>query len=189
MAVNVTNAKINHPAEYILPNSLPFPRKLIFTLKYPAFQSMISHARIHPLLQISLRKPGLEISMPCRHHFVTPLFAMMMLFGAFHLAQTPAHAQNACDQELLMDTRATGRPNANTQPCREFNRDSRAIQQQAQARIEARERWNALAPALKACLDDAFRLEATSVEVLIGDGVLPSFDNTVGYLNQRKIKC
>lgn len=127
--------------------------------------------------------------MPSRHHFATPFFAMIMLSGAFHMSQTPAHAQNACDQELLMDTRATGRPNAYSQPCREFNKDSRSIQQQAQARIEARERWNALAPALKACLDDAFKLEATSIEFMIRDGVLPTFDNTVGYLNQRKIKC
>ena len=127
--------------------------------------------------------------MPSRHHFATPFFALMMLCGAFHLAQTPAHAQNACDQELLMDTRATGRPNAYTQHCRAFNKDSRSIQQQAQARIEARERWNALAPALKACLDDAFKLEATSIEFMIRDGVLPTFDNTVGYLNQRNIKC
>ena len=127
--------------------------------------------------------------MTSRHHFATPFFAMIMLFSAFYLSQTPAHAQNACDQELLMDTRATGRPNAYSQPCREFNADSRSIQQQAQARIEARDRWNALAPALKACLDDAFKLEATSIEVMIRDGVLPTFDNTVGYLNQRKITC
>ena len=50
--------------------------------------------------------------MPSRHHFTSPFFAMIMLSSAFHLSQTPAHAQNACDQELLMDTRATGRPNA-----------------------------------------------------------------------------
>ena len=87
--------------------------------------------------------------MPLRHHFATPLFAGIMLIGAFHISQTPAHAQNACDQELLMDTRATGRPNANTQPCRELNTDNRSIQQQAQARIEARNRWNALAPAVE----------------------------------------
>ena len=127
--------------------------------------------------------------MPLRHHFATPLFSGIMLIGAFHISQTPAHAQNACDQELLMDTRATGLPNANTQPCRELNKDNRSIQQQAQARIEARTRWNALAPALRACLDDAFRLEATSIEFMIRDGVLPTFDNTVGYLNQRNIKC
>ena len=127
--------------------------------------------------------------MPSRHHFAKPIIAMIMLSGVFLVSQTPARAQNACDQELLMDTGATGRPNANSQPCREFNKDSRSIQQQAQARIEARNRWNALDPALKACLEDAFKLEATSIEFMIRDGVLPTFDNTVGYLNQRKIKC
>lgn len=100
----------------------------------------------------------------------------------------PLTAQSECGRLLLQNNPGPVTSNAN-KACLNSIQESRSIQQQAQARIEARSRWNSIDPNLKNCIDDALKLEGSSIDFKIKDGIIPSFENTVGYLNERKIKC
>jgi hypothetical protein len=114
----------------------------------------------------------------------------MIMSVCFITASThPVAAQGDCGRSLMLDTRNTGATNVYTEACKNSIEESKLIQQQAQARLEARNRWNALDPQLRSCLDGALKMEGSSIEFRIRDGIMPSYENTAGYLNERKTKC
>ena len=125
------------------------------------------------------------------HRLIGIPFCWLAIYAAAGIfaSNNPASAQSDCGRRLMLDSNATGARNVYTEACKDSIQENKSIQQQAQARIEARTRWNALEPGLKSCLDDAFKLEGSSIEFKIRDGIIPNFENTVGYLNARKIKC
>ena len=119
------------------------------------------------------------------HRLVALPFCLLATYAAIGVfaSSNPASAQSDCGRRLLLDTNANGARNVYTDACKNSIQENKSVQQQAQARIEARTRWNALEPGLKSCL------EGSSIEFKIRDGINPDYDNTVGYLNARKIKC
>jgi hypothetical protein len=116
--------------------------------------------------------------------YLTTIFFIFSLL----LSNARALAQSDCGRFIMQNKQS---PNAIDvkNACQNSIIENKSIQLQAQARIEARIRWNSIEPNLKNCLDDAFKLEGSSIELKIRDGILPSSENTTGYLNARNIKC
>ena len=59
----------------------------------------------------------------------------------------------------------------------------------ARLRVEARQRWMMVDARQRECIDAALQLEASSIEMLIKDGIFPSKATTVDVINASKIKC
>ena len=59
----------------------------------------------------------------------------------------------------------------------------------ARLRVEARQRWMMLDARQRECIDAALQLEASSIEMLIKDGIFPSRSTTIDVINASKIKC
>ena len=59
----------------------------------------------------------------------------------------------------------------------------------ARLRVEARQRWMMIDTRQRECIDAALQLEASSIEMLIKDGIFPSKATTVDVINASKIKC
>ena len=59
----------------------------------------------------------------------------------------------------------------------------------ARLRVEARQRWMMIDARQRECIDAALQLEASSIEMLIKDGIFPSKATTVDVINASKIKC
>lgn len=114
------------------------------------------------------------------------------------LAPPPAHAQSPCGRAVMLNgynTRLDRKTvddldrNNVDDACKKQEQENRAVQELAQNRVKARQQWRALDYKLQQCINDALRAEASSIERKIEDGVLPVFENTIGYLNARQIKC
>ena len=114
------------------------------------------------------------------------------------LNSTPANAQSPCGRAIMLNGYNTrfdrktvddlDRTNVD-EACKKHEQENRALQDLAQRRVTARQQWRALDYKLQQCVNDALRAEASSIERKIEDGILPVFENTIGYLNARQIKC
>lgn len=131
---------------------------------------------------------SLEVATLCGSIFVS--FAV--------LPPTPAIAQSPCGRAIMLNGYNTrfdrktvddlDRNNVDD-ACKKHEQENKAVQELAQIRVKARQQWRALDYKLQQCINDALRAEASSIERKIEDGILPVFENTIGYLNARQIKC
>ncbi len=114
------------------------------------------------------------------------------------LTPTPANAQSPCGRAVMlngyntrMDRKTVDDLDRNNvdEACKKQEQENKAVQDLAQNRVKARQQWRALDYKLQQCINDALRAEASSIERKIEDGILPVFENTIGYLDARQIKC
>lgn len=136
-----------------------------------------------------------DLSMRLTRAFIflgTALAAQAMLEPA------PAFAQSPCGRAIMLNGYNTRMDRKNIddldrknidEACKQYEKENKSVQELAQNRVKARQQWRALDYNLQQCINDALRLEASSIERKIEDGELPVFENTIGYLNARQIRC
>ena len=118
------------------------------------------------------------------------------LYPNGYLGGSPNKFGDVHDTEVTVDGKLEQKRNTENElkrlklkECEDELRVHRERTDLARLRVEARQRWMMIDARQRECIDAALQLEASSIEMLIKDGVFPSKATTVDVINASKIKC